>query len=272
VRDDDGACTVSPLRCFTSHPCCSSPTPYPPIWPEQRRRSTALLALVAPQRSGSFQDGFICIVDPPAFGRWLYCAWWLCLGSGPCLAPFQRAHVRLSRPITSPPQMSSERVRPRRTNHAPEHSENSITLLPCSTGLIVGICDFRCRGETRQTQLGRDAKHKLVRPAKPTPVISTDHIPTNKNDCLTVTQALYGRAETLSKRTKQMIPREFTRVASNLDESCGEEDFSKAWISIEWMNTCLANFTKDYKLGFCSRNKPFFCAIDPKSEGCLEGR
>jgi hypothetical protein len=122
---------------------------------------TALLALVAPQRSGSFQDGFICFVYPPAFGRWLYCAWWLCLGSGPCLAPFQRAHVRLSRPITSPPQMSSERVRPRRTNHAPEHSENSITLLPCSTGLIVGICDFRCRGETRQTQLGRDGKTQI---------------------------------------------------------------------------------------------------------------
>jgi hypothetical protein len=63
-------CTVSPLRCFTSHPCGSSPTPYPPIWPEQRRRCTALLALVAPQRSGSFQDGFwamaiLCMVALP---------------------------------------------------------------------------------------------------------------------------------------------------------------------------------------------------------------
>ena len=64
-----------------------------------------------------------------------------------------------------------------------------------------------------------------------------------------------------------MIPREFARVACNLDESCGEEDFK---ISIEWMNTGLENFTKDYQLGFCSRNKRYFCAIDAKSEGCVQ--
>jgi hypothetical protein len=62
----------------------------------------------------------------------------------------------------------------------------------------------------------------------------------------------------LSKRTKQIIPREFTRVASNLDESCGEEDFDKGRISIDWMNTCLANYTKDYSLGFCPRDKNLF--------------
>jgi len=116
------------------------------------------------------------------------------------------------------------------------------------------------------------AKHKAVSPAKQTPVISTDRTPTNKNECLAVAEALYGRAETLSKRTKQVIPREFARVASNLDESCGEEDFNKAWISIKWMNTCLENFTKDYQLDFCSRNKGYFCAIDAKSEGCLQSR
>jgi hypothetical protein len=102
------------------------------------------------------------------------------------------------------------------------------------------------------------AKHKSVPPAKQTSVISTDRTPTNKNDCIAVAEALYGRAETLSKRTKQAIPREFARVASNLDESCGEGDFNKAWISIE--------------LGFCSRNKGYFCAIDAKSEGCLQSR
>ena len=116
------------------------------------------------------------------------------------------------------------------------------------------------------------AKHKAVSPAKQTPVISTDRTPTNKNECLAVAEALYGRAETLSKRAKQVIPREFARVASNLDESCGEEDFNKAWISIKWMNTCLENFTKDYQLDFCSRNKGYFCAIDAKSEGCLQSR
>jgi hypothetical protein len=92
------------------------------------------------------------------------------------------------------------------------------------------------------------AKHRSVTPtAKQNPVISTDLTPTDKNDCIAVAEALYEQAETLSKRTKQVIPREFARVASNLDEACGEGDFDKAWISIEWMNTCLKNFTKDYK-------------------------
>ena len=112
------------------------------------------------------------------------------------------------------------------------------------------------------------AKHRSVT-AKQNPIISTDRTPTNKDDCIAMAQALYEQAKTLSKRMKQVIPREFTRVASNLDESCGQSDFDKAWISIEWMNTCLKNFTKDYALGFCSRNKSYFCAIDAKSEGCV---
>jgi hypothetical protein len=168
--------------------------------------------------------------------------------------------------------MSSESVRPRRPNLLPNIPKTASLYFLAVLGLLWGFATSAVAAKHAKHRSDGTAKHKLVRPAKPTPVISTDHIPTNKNDCLAVAQALYGRAETLSKRTKQMIPLEFTRVASNLDESCGEEDFSKAWISIEWMNTCLANFTKDYKLGFCSRNKPYFCAIDPKSEGCLEGR
>jgi hypothetical protein len=116
-------------------------------------------------------------------------------------------------------------------------------------------------------------KHRSVTaPTKQSPVISTDRTPTNKNDCVAMAEALYEQAETLSKRTKHVIPREFTRVASNLDESCGEGDFDKAWISIEWMNTCLKNFTKDYELGFCSRTKSYFCAIDTKSEACLQSQ
>jgi len=83
---------------------------------------------------------------------------------------------------------------------------------------------------------------------------------------------LYRKAESLSKRTKQIIPREFARVAANLDEFCGEENFEKARISIDWINTCLKNFTKDYKLGFCSRNKNYFCAVFPQSEGCLQSQ
>ena len=54
--------------------------------------------------------------------------------------------------------------------------------------------------------------------------------------------------------------------------SCGEEDFEKARISIDWMNTCLANFAADYKLGFCTRDKSYFCAINPRSDGCLQSQ
>ena len=128
----------------------------------------------------------------------------------------------------------------------------------------------------------RSGKHRSVttkpRPAapaakeKPKPAVATDQTPTNKNDCLTVSQTLYERAEALSKRAKQSVPREFTRVASNLDESCGEEDFDKARISIDWLNTCLANYTKDYSLGFCTRDKSYFCAINPRSDACLQNQ
>jgi len=101
--------------------------------------------------------------------------------------------------------------------------------------------------------------------------VARDDTPTNKSDCLAVSQTLYRQAERLSKRTKQIIPREFAQVAANLDEFCGEENFEKARISIDWMNTCLKNFTKDYKSGFCSRNKNYVCAVYPQSEGCLQG-
>jgi hypothetical protein len=85
-----------------------------------------------------------------------------------------------------------------------------------------------------------------------------------------VRDALSERGEIIEAQ-KTDHPREFARVAANLDEFCGEENFEKARISIDWTNTCLKNFTKDYKLGFCSRNKNYFCAVYPQSEGCLQG-
>jgi hypothetical protein len=97
----------------------------------------------------------------------------------------------------------------------------------------------------------------------------TARTPTDKTDCIALSQAFYGHAKALARGTKQGIPREFIRVVTNLDEFCGEEDFEKARISIDWMDTCLNNFTKDYSFGFCSRNKSYFCAIDPQSDGCL---
>ena len=93
----------------------------------------------------------------------------------------------------------------------------------------------------------------VARPAKkPSPVVPTpkqgpvrtDLTPRNKNECLAVAQTLDEQAKKLSQQTKQGVPREFTRVGSDLNQSCGTEDFNKAWISIEWMNGCLNNFTK----------------------------
>jgi hypothetical protein len=118
----------------------------------------------------------------------------------------------------------------------------------------------------------KQAKHRSVATTAKQEPVPTDRTPRNKDDCLAVAQALYKQAKTLSQRTKQVVPREFARVASNLDQSCGEEDFDKAWISIEWMNGCLNNFRKDYELGFCSRNEGYLCAISPQSDGCLQSQ
>jgi hypothetical protein len=110
-------------------------------------------------------------------------------------------------------------------------------------------------------------------PAKQKPVVPpTARTPVDKGDCLSVSQAFYRQAKIQARQTKQSLPREFTRVASNLDEFCGEEDFAKARISIDWMDTCLKNFTKDDKQGLCSRTKSYFCAIDPRSDGCLQSQ
>ena len=102
--------------------------------------------------------------------------------------------------------------------------------------------------------------------------VRTDLTPRNRNECLAVAQALNEQAKKLSQQTKQGVPREFARVASNLDHSCGAEDFNKAWISIEWMNGCLNNFSKDYELGFCSRNEGYSCAVGPRSDTCPQRR
>jgi hypothetical protein len=148
----------------------------------------------------------------------------------------------------------------------------------CFVAALGSMSVFATSSDAAKQRSSSAAKHRAAkqRPAtpapKPAPTVATDQTPTNKNDCLTVSQVLFGRADTLSKRAKQPIPREFTRVASNLDESCGEEDFEKARISIDWMNTCLANYAADYKLGFCTRDKSYFCAINPRSDACLQSQ
>ena len=104
----------------------------------------------------------------------------------------------------------------------------------------------------------KPAKNRSVMvPAAKPGAVPTDRTPTNRSNCLAVAHALNEQ---------------FTRVVSDLDATCGEEDFGKAWISIEWMNGCLNNFTKDYELGFCSKNEGYACAIAPRSDGCLDSR
>jgi hypothetical protein len=103
-----------------------------------------------------------------------------------------------------------------------------------------------------------------------TRVAAAARAPASQKECAATSKALYRQAEALAKRTKQIIPREFDRVSANLDDYCDGGDLEKARISIDWMNTCLKNFTKNYDLGFCSRNKSYFCAVDPQSEACLQ--
>ena len=109
-------------------------------------------------------------------------------------------------------------------------------------------------------------KDKSADAAERKSVTLTPRTPVDKYDCIAQSQTFYERAQTVF-RAKQGIPQEFERVASNLDEFCGEEEFEKARISFDWMSACLQNYTKD-KLGGCSRDKSYFCALDPHSDGC----
>ena len=93
--------------------------------------------------------------------------------------------------------------------------------------------------------------------------------PVDKHDCIAAAQAFYAKAQTLAGRTNQTIPQEFHRVVSKLDEFCGEEEFERARIGIDWMNLCLENFTSYKKADFCSSNESYFCAIDPQASACI---
>ena len=123
------------------------------------------------------------------------------------------------------------------------------------------------------TVMAKPAKDRssVVPTAKQGPV-RTDLTPRNKKECLAVARTLDDQAKKLAQQTKQGVPREFPRVASDLGQSCGKADFKKAWISVEWMNGCLNNFTKNADLGFCSRNEGYSCAIDPRSDACRQRR
>jgi hypothetical protein len=93
--------------------------------------------------------------------------------------------------------------------------------------------------------------------------------PVDTQDCIAQARAFYKRAGATAKRAKQSIPQEFEHVISKLDEFCGEEEFDKARISLDWMQTCLQNFSKDNTAVYCSRTASYFCAIDAQSDACI---
>ena len=119
----------------------------------------------------------------------------------------------------------------------------------------------------------KKAKSKASEVAKQETVAPTPTTPADKDECIKLSQVFYGQAKTVSRRAKQSIPREFERVIGNLDQFCGEEEFDKARVAIDWMSTCMQNFKQDYRTGgFCSRDKSYYCAVDPRSDDCLQGR
>ena len=93
-------------------------------------------------------------------------------------------------------------------------------------------------------------------------------VPLDTAACQTIGTKLYQRAEDFKKRFRLEIPREFARVSADLDEFCEGNNFKKARVSINWMETCLKNYRKPYKHGFCQRRKTYFCTIDKESDAC----
>src|SRR5437016_2451023 len=93
-------------------------------------------------------------------------------------------------------------------------------------------------------------------------------LPKETAACQRAAEALNKQAERLEKSTRIRVPREFVRVAANLDDYCEDKEFQKARISLEWMETCIKNYRRPYNLGYCMRSKKYFCAVEPASEGC----
>jgi hypothetical protein len=116
----------------------------------------------------------------------------------------------------------------------------------------------------QKSHAAKNAKSSVAA-TEATIIIPQPRTPVDKHDCIAAAQAFYAKA----RQTRQTIPQEFERVVSKLDELCGEEEFEKARVSIDWMNTCLQNFTKDQKAAFCVRNESYFCAVDPRSSSCI---
>ena len=133
--------------------------------------------------------------------------------------------------------------------------------------VIVGLLAASPAEAKRRKHRGHStAKHASAEYKQP----QTPRTPNDKDECITLSQAFYEQGQSVYRRMKLSLSREFVRVASDLDQFCGEEEFDKARISINWMNACLQNLSKDWKTESCSRDKTYLCAINAQSEGCRE--
>ena len=168
--------------------------------------------------------------------------------------------------------MSEEGIRVAEASRFRGNERAAVTPRLANTLYFLAVLGSLCVLATSSVE-ARPAKNtpSSSRPPKQAPV-RTDLTPRDTNDCLAVARTLNEQVKKLARQTRRGIPPEFTRVASDLNQSCGAEDFKKAWISIEWMNGCLNNFTKDAELGFCSRNEGYSCAINARSDGCVQRR
>ena len=96
-------------------------------------------------------------------------------------------------------------------HHAANSSYCKHALFPRSLDLTLRACELVMRGETRERQV-----HHV--PARQTGTIRTDLTPGNKNECFAVARTLKEQVAKLSRQTKRDVPREFTRVASDLNQ------------------------------------------------------
>ena len=111
--------------------------------------------------------------------------------------------------------------------------------MPQSSSMALCLLAAMATVLANSSVVARPAKNTRVAPPPKQAPVRTDLTPRDKNDCLAVAQTLNVQVKRLAQQTKRAIPLEFTRVASDLNQSCGAEDFNKAMDQHrvdEWMH------------------------------------
>jgi hypothetical protein len=123
----------------------------------------------------------------------------------------------------------------------------------------------------KKRSASKSRKSKVATKSQPLPA-PEPRTPTDKHECIAIAQAFYRDAGSRARRAKKSIPDGFIRVVSRLDELCGEEEFDKARISIDWMHTCLEDLSKGQKAGVCSSDDNLVCAVATQNTCTSRGR